>query len=73
LTIIPLPDALDAVGLGFISYFRQLIFIHFSVEVGLAVFTGKLVVFIWVVRIFDIKVFATANRAFHCSHLQYFS
>jgi hypothetical protein len=54
-----LPDTLDAVGLGFISYFRHFIFINFSVEMGLAVFAGKLVVFVRVVRVLDIKVFAT--------------
>jgi hypothetical protein len=60
-----LPDALDAVGLGFIGYFRDLVLVNFSSEMGLAVFAGKLVVFVGVVRIFDIKIFATTNRAFH--------
>ncbi|MGD9191003.1 MAG: hypothetical protein PVH58_03725, partial [Desulfobacterales bacterium] len=64
-----LPHALNAVGLSFIRHFRHLILINFSVKVCLPIFAGKLVVLVWIIRIFDIKIFATAYRALHRRHL----
>jgi hypothetical protein len=59
--------------LGLIVDFRHFIFIDFRIETSLAVLAGKLVVFGRIIRVFDIKVFAAAYRAFHFSHLPCFS
>jgi hypothetical protein len=65
--IFPLPNALNTVGLGVIPNIGHLIFVDFSAEVNLAVFAGELVILVWVNRIFNIKILATAYWTLHFS------
>ena len=63
--IFALPDALNTVGLGLIPNVGHLIFVDFSTEVNLAVFAGKLVILVRIIRVFNIKILATAYWTFH--------
>jgi hypothetical protein len=60
-----MPGALVTEGLGIIANLGTARWIQIRAEFNIAVPPGKPIGFVFVIRVFDIKVFTATNRAFH--------